>query len=171
MKHSNSIIANEKGSAIVFALLALSILSIIGISSTNTTTTELNIVRNEQIYQTNFYLAESSAYEAALRIENETDPFELIPDSSDHNWLNDDIIDFSVTDNWNDEGQASADVNDNSDSSQFNANASYATVAKGPREGSSLDISSTRLYEFAVFGRSDEFNGNVLVEIGYLKKF
>ncbi len=152
MNHPCSILNNEKGSAIVIALLVLSVLTIIGISSTNISTTELGIVRNEQIYQINFYLAESSAYEAAVRLERESDTTQLIPGTSGHNWLND-------------------DTTDNSDASQFDANATYSAVAKGVRGGSSLDMGSTRLYEFAVFGRSAANNGAELIEIGYLKRF
>ena len=171
MNHSGSILNNEKGSAIVIALLALSVLTIIGISSTNISTTELAIVRNEQIYQINFYSAESSAYEAAIRLERENNPSQLLPGTSGHNWLNDDTVDFSIPANWNDLGQASTDPTDNSDVSQFNANANYSTVLLGVRGGSSLGIDSTRLYEYAVFGRSAINNGTALIEVGYLNRF
>ncbi len=171
MNQHVSILNNEKGSAIVFALLALAALTIIGISSTNISITELGIVRNEQIYQTNFYLAESSAYEGALHIEKESDPLQLIPDTSEYNWLNDDATDFTVATNWNDVGQGSNDATDNSDPSQFDTDTIYSTVAKGVRKGSSLSLGASRLYDFSVFGKSETNNGNAVIEIGYLKRF
>jgi len=54
-------IKNEEGSAIVIAVMILMVVTIIGVSSTNTTTVELQIVRNDGIYKENLYLAEAAA--------------------------------------------------------------------------------------------------------------
>ena len=163
--------SDEEGSAIVLALLALAALTIIGISSTSTTTVELTVVRNEQIYQVNFYQAESCANEAAYYIESETNTFDLIPDYSDLSWMNEDDDDLDLTDssNW----IATGDDDDNAGTSQVDniENANYSTIAKGPRDGSSLDIGASRLYEFSVYGKSESYNGTAVVEIGYLRRF
>ena len=55
----NMIIGNEKGSAIIFALMILVVLTILGISTTSTTEVELKIVSNEKQYQRDFYIADS----------------------------------------------------------------------------------------------------------------
>jgi len=69
MGNKIKIINNEKGSAIVMALIFLSILTIIGISSSVTSTIELQIVRNERIYQRDFYIADSAWKYAAYWLE------------------------------------------------------------------------------------------------------
>ena len=164
---------NEEGSAIVLALLALAILTILGVSSTDTSITELNIVRNEQIYQINFYQAESCANEAALYIEMESDPTkELTPAYTDFKWISDindvNMPDLTKSGNWVDSGN-----NSNSAVSSVKNidNSGYATVAKGPRPNTSVKVTTTRLYEFAIYGKSESLNGNSVVEIGYLRRY
>ena len=70
MFKKNLFIKNEEGSAIVVALMILMVVTIIGVSSSNTTTVELQIVRNDGIYKQNLYLAEAAAQEAIQRIWN-----------------------------------------------------------------------------------------------------
>jgi hypothetical protein len=60
MVEKNFIIGNEQGSAIIYAILILAVLTILGISSTNTSEIELKIVSNERIYQRDFYIADSA---------------------------------------------------------------------------------------------------------------
>jgi hypothetical protein len=60
MVEKNFITGNEQGSAIVFALLILAVVSILGISSINTSDIELKIVSNERLYQRDFYIADSA---------------------------------------------------------------------------------------------------------------
>lgn len=169
----NYILADETGSAMVLALMVLAVLTIIGISAINTSTTELQIVRNEQIYQINFYQAESSAYEAAQRIELETNSDDLLPDLTSFDWINDTTdtggnpVELFISGNWLDDGSPS----DNSDPATINADALYAAISKGVRKGSSLDIAASRLYEYAVFGNAQSNAGSVIIEIGYLKRF
>ncbi|MEH0022020.1 MAG: pilus assembly PilX N-terminal domain-containing protein [Desulfobacter sp.] len=163
---------NEDGSAIIMALLTLAVLTVIGITSASTSRVELTVVRNEQIYQINFYQAESCANEAAYYIESEADTSNLIPDYSDLGWMNtnDGNLDLSDSGNWVSTGD---EDNDNAATSQVGniQNSNYSAIAKGPRDGSSLDIGSSRLYEFAAYGKSESYNGNAVVEVGYLKRF
>ncbi|OGQ89084.1 MAG: hypothetical protein A3J85_01615 [Desulfobacula sp. RIFOXYA12_FULL_46_16] len=163
---------NENGSAIVLALVILAVLTIIGISASTTSTVELKIVRNEKIHNQNFYYAEAGVYEGAQRIEQESNPeVQLIAGTTGYDWLNDNSIDFSTPANWQDLGPASGNVNDNSDPAVVDPTASIAANAKGVRPGSSLDMGSTRLYEYSVFGLSQWNGGRSIIEIGYLKRF
>ncbi len=162
-----NIVENEEGSAIVLALLILVVLTILGISSTNTATVEYKIVHNEKTYQRNFYQAESATMEAAERIEVENNTENLIPALTTLNWVNDETTDLTVTANWVDDGS----VNDNSDPSVVSADAKYATVGRGVARGSSLDVSGSMVHVYSVYGLSRSSNGNVLIEIGYRRRF
>ena len=165
-------INNENGSAIVLALVILAVLTIIGISASTTSTVELKIVRNEKIHTQNFYYAEAGVYEGAQRIEQESNPeVQLIAATTGYDWLNDNAVDFSTSAAWLNLGPASGNVNDNSDPSLIDPNASFATNFKGVRRGGSVDIGSPRMYEYSVFGLSQWNGGQSIIEIGYLKKF
>jgi type IV pilus assembly protein PilX len=155
---------NQQGSALIIVLIVMAVLTLVGLSAINTATVENKIVRNERIYQENFYLAESSVNEAAQKIENETDRDNLLPSSAA--WISDDSsgLDFKDPGSW---------MSDNSEQAAISNQALYSTVSKGVHKGSSLDIgdTNTRLYEYAVFGHGQSQNGSVIVEIGYLKRF
>ena len=68
------ILNNEKGSVIIAALMVLVLLTIIGISSTNVSNTEIKISTHELIYQQHFYRAEGATLEAFLDMEGIEDP-------------------------------------------------------------------------------------------------
>ncbi len=63
------IIEKEEGSAIVIVMLMLAVLTILGISSIDTSTVEMKIVRNERIYQRDFYIADSAWKDGAQWLE------------------------------------------------------------------------------------------------------
>lgn len=65
MKNISSIFANEKGSALVIALLILVLLTLMGISATTTSTIEVQMAGNEKFYEMAFYSAESG-WQSAL---------------------------------------------------------------------------------------------------------
>ncbi len=73
MKKTILILKNEQGSAIVVALLALVLLTIIGVAATQNSITELAIVRNDLLYKDQFFKAEGAAMEAIQWIENAAD--------------------------------------------------------------------------------------------------
>lgn len=58
----------ESGAVLLTTLIILVLLTIIGISAVNITTTDLQISSNNKIYQKNLYLAESAANEAIQHI-------------------------------------------------------------------------------------------------------
>ena len=72
MHKTFSLLLNEKGSVIVFTLMVLTLLTIVGLASINTANTEIEIAGAELIYQSNFYLAEGAAMEAARWLDNNT---------------------------------------------------------------------------------------------------
>ncbi len=73
MDNQVSILNNEKGSVIVLVLIMLALLTILGISSTNTSTTEVMISNNTQRHQLVFYAAESGRKEGAMWLQNFAD--------------------------------------------------------------------------------------------------
>ena len=173
MKTAFQIINNEEGSAIVVALLMIVLLTIIGVSSTNTTSVELQIVRNDHIYKRNFYLSEAAAMEAAQTLENETDRNLLMADGQP--WLKDNTVDMAQLTNWKTDD---SNWNTNSIASlNLPANADtwirFSAVSRGIAQGSSLDMTSqTQLYNFSTYGFYDSTrDGWSLIEIGYRKRF
>ena len=67
-KH-NAIVNNEKGSAMVLALLMLAVLTIIGVSSITTSTIETQIDTNDRLYKMAFYEADGGTEVAREMIE------------------------------------------------------------------------------------------------------
>ena len=59
MMHNHTILKNENGSVIVAAMLILVLLTIIGISATSISNSELNITSNTQLHKMSFFVAES----------------------------------------------------------------------------------------------------------------
>jgi len=53
------ILRNDRGSVLIIALLVLVLLTIIGISATNTTTTDIQIASNEKVHSMAFYAADA----------------------------------------------------------------------------------------------------------------
>jgi hypothetical protein len=160
-------IKNEEGSAIVVALMILMVVTIIGVSSSNTTTVELQIVRNDGIYKQNLYLAEAAAQEAIQRIWNLSRSDPILLENLSPVWLNN--INMGDIDNWdNDE----ADGDDTALISSTDPDASLAVVDAGIAAGGSLDISAeTNAHDFAVYGLGNRNNGRVFIQIGYRERF
>ena len=63
---------NENGSVIVVALIILTLLTILGIASTNTSTLEVRIATNSQDHQLDFYVADSGWKDAAMFLEDQS---------------------------------------------------------------------------------------------------
>jgi Tfp pilus assembly protein PilX len=53
------LLANEKGSVIVLAMIILALLTLVGISAVTTSTTEMNIAANDQLNKMIFYTADA----------------------------------------------------------------------------------------------------------------
>ena len=78
-------LANENGSIIVVTLIMLVLLTLIGISSTNTSSTEVAIAANNQSYQVEFYLADSGWHQGAMWLENRAAPPTWVNSSASDN--------------------------------------------------------------------------------------
>lgn len=74
MMQIKRILENDKGSTIIVALLVLVLLTIIGMSATTNSNTELQITTNSQLYKTAFYAAESGWQEMAVQIVQTNPP-------------------------------------------------------------------------------------------------
>lgn len=74
MNIPNRTFKNEQGSTIIVAMLILICLTLIGISATNTSIYESQIVGNEHRYQIDFYVAESGWKEGAMWLEGLAGP-------------------------------------------------------------------------------------------------
>ena len=65
---------NERGSAIVIALLLLVALTILGVAATNNSVYESTIIGNEHRYQIDFYIADSGWKEGAMWLDSSAGP-------------------------------------------------------------------------------------------------
>jgi Tfp pilus assembly protein PilX len=155
-------LANEEGSALVLALILMAVLTLIGLSTINTTTTEFKIVRNERIYLDNFYKAESAVRESIQDLEG-TSSDDLADRDFPLDWLKqyDEDVDMSDTDVWDSTNSEVSSVDD----------ADFAVVEKGVAQLESLDMSATSsLYDYEARGWGHANGGNVVIKVGYKKR-
>ena len=155
----------ENGVVVVIALIMLVFLTLLGISASSTTQTEMNIARNENGFRQNLYSAECAAMAGAQALENETDVSVLEGLSPD--WLHGSLPDSDIRSdtNWDPSNGHSNQVLDET--------TRYLAVYQGVAEGSSLDIGadSTSLHDFVIYGCSTKNHGEAVVEVGYRKRF
>jgi len=78
------ILKNNRGSAIVIALLILVTLTIIGVAATNTSVFESRIIGNEHRYQIEFYVADSGWKDGAMWLDNAAGPPGLVNPNTDN---------------------------------------------------------------------------------------
>ena len=158
---------NENGSVMLIALLIMALLTIIGVSAINDTTTELQIARNDAIYKINFFQADGSVRQGVQMLEETADPeTDLIPSSSSITWLQD--TNYDPDQAWVYGTNAA-----NSDFTGVRGNsAGYLAEFRGIAGGSGKDMTaSTTLYEYRVYGRSSYNNGDSMVMTGYRIRF
>jgi Tfp pilus assembly protein PilX len=163
-----AVLNNEKGSVIIAALMVLVLLTIIGVASTNISNTEIKISTHELIYQQNFYRAEGATLEAVDVMEDLANPKTTDPD-----WLWDTLDTFTA------ETAADSTLWDGTmtgaDATPEPSNLSdtrFVVVSTGIMEGESLDIGSSKIHRYAIYGRcAPPKRGSTTVEIGYLKAF
>ncbi len=75
MQKITSIINNQQGSVILIAVIILAMLTIIGISATNTSNTEMKITTNALLYNVAFYTADAGIEAGRAVLNNlKTDP-------------------------------------------------------------------------------------------------
>ena len=71
MKDTVQTIANDRGSALVLALLILVLLTLMGISATTTSTIEVQMAGSEKVYDMAFYAAESGWQRSLNWLDNQ----------------------------------------------------------------------------------------------------
>jgi hypothetical protein len=152
-------IKNEQGYFLMVAtLMLLALLTILSIAASNTANTEIQIARNNAIYQRNLYLAEGAALEAVDRLQYDPSPRELgfvVPGLK--------VIDEkNFVDHWDGEAQnATIDA-----SGQTRFVAGY----EGTPPGFSLSMGESRVHSFAIYGRTEK-QGESIIKIGYRKVY
>ncbi len=168
---------NEKGSAIVLAMMVLVVVTIMGITAINLSNTELGIIRNDQIYNQNFYMAEAAVMQAAQIIDSLdgiADYDDLMPSSTTLEWINDNSTgsgtDFTLPANWDDDDLPAAPNNDdNAKHLRFNSNCWYAVNYEGKQAGSSIKSGELSVNTYSLYGLSQLNRGEVLLTIGSKK--
>ena len=162
-----SIINNERGSVILLAVVMLVLLTIVGISTTNTSSIELQIVKNEKMYKKCFYKAEAGAFEAAQKIENDalTNPERVNANTPGTDAFVNNVDNVEVRDiaNW-------YDGTTNFETSIMDTDTLIAATFIPGAAGSSIVVAgtgTTNVCEFIAHGLHKSGKGNVHIEIGF----
>ena len=169
---TTSIIKNEEGAVMIAALLILVLLTIIGIASTNISNTEVKIATHELIHQQNFYRAEGATLQALDLMEGEDNPETVDPPLT---WLTQSLANsdnlLTSGDLYNSTFWESGSADATPEGSTF-SDTNFVVVSGGIVEGESLDMGSTKIHSYTIYGRSaPPRRGAVTVEVGYLKAF
>lgn len=157
---------NEDGYILVLSLFLLMILTILGVSATNTSTTEILMAKSAKFYQENFYEAEAAAMEGAALVRD------AVIDAASFAWLNN-RADLPNPANIRDSANF---IDANSAVSSLSGNARYLVLNRGVVAGDSLLQGAPSRTDLRIYGR---YNcdigagcgrpGEVVVELGYLK--
>ena len=162
-----STLADQQGSALIIAVLFLALMTIIGVTMIRNTTMELQIVRNDQIIKDQVHRAEAAAMEGSQWIEEAA--VATLEDLSSEVFLTQNDINLSSMqfdkNNWK-----ISDVDPVGD--EDNLVAAYRIVD----ETGIIDLTQTNLHTYKVYGYyfrppGHPKRGEVLVEIGYKKRF
>jgi len=159
---------------LIIATVVLMLVTLIGISATTTSMTEVQVATHERTYRQNFFRGEGAAMLAAQRLQNEKSAKELqnLPygEVDDNQWLRRDKSDLPDPDhiyneeNWCTEELISDDAID--------ADSRFFAIYQGIAEGASLGLEqNTALHEYNIYGRGEKNSAAVIIEIGYRKRF
>ena len=132
---------NESGSTLILALMVLAVVTILGLFSINTSTTELAIARNDRLYTIAFYAAEAArGYvppHTGLYGENNITPGSFLSFSSGTPG------DFSL----------------HANSSSFNGTVGYSGFSQAPR-GSGYEVSKFRAHRYEMACKGYDGSGD-----------
>ena len=184
---------NEEGVAIVAVLLILMLLTFVGITATNTTTSEKKMVRSEAIFEKDFFLSESAAMEGVQKMANASTPEELLsglitsnPSASTYGMLIPASSRKPENDLKNiDSNPPNSHSNNNGqiDKGDFSGcpncvsevdpnNNTFRLVVQLPiQSGDSLGLGASRVYSYASYGYSENSGGRAMIKVGYRKRF
>lgn len=160
---------SEEGSVILFVMVLILVLSIYGINSLKSSSSELMISRNHRCYKQNMYQAEAVVMEAASVLDNETEPETKLKPETAEDWLADgttDPVEFAPeTGEWSTGNNAKkSEVIEDGDTS-------YVVVFEGLAPGASLSMGGSQLWQYGVYGKSQLCEGEVGVVAGFRKRF
>ena len=151
------LIFGEEGSVLIIALLVLAFFTLLGVSTFSISTMEMRIIGNENIQKQNLYCAEA----AAMRCAQDMQDTDLRATSPTHlnaiNTVSENDIRSCNFPSQQAFGQLPATI--------------YASISQGIAPGSSLDMTKTRVHDYAVYGWCDNNNNLVMVEVGYRKAY
>ena len=164
---------SQSGLIMPYAVIALVILSILGLMMAQNSMTESTIAGNIKAMKINFYSAEGTAIEAARALENEIDQnlreMKLVlPNTSQITITRDIHISPSNV--------AKSLINPDNSLPHYNtllSNSGFQILARGTAEGESLDVGTTEriTYKYQIFGASDAGGkGRKIIEVGYKRE-
>jgi len=160
------ILGNEDGSVLVVALVMLVLLTIIGISASTTSTIEIQIAGNEKIYKQNFFRAEGGAMDGVQTLENTPTPLTDLAQLDCLSSMDPCVLLAEPTD---------AEIRDNNfpanRTQSLDANSNFFAYQVGPAKASSIAMSKSKIFEYEIYGRSNQTNGQVVIAVGYRKAF
>lgn len=174
-------VGNERGTAIITALLLLVLLTFIALTATDTAIKEKTMVRSEAVFEQNFSFAESAGLEGMQRLENQPKDKleELLPAKLTGASVNKDLLRdaqsdepekiFTVLDT---DGDGVIDKDDTLEISELDGETFRAAILLPIAPGDSLSVTGTasRLYTYNTFGLSEGRGGRVMVRMGYKKR-
>jgi Tfp pilus assembly protein PilX len=79
--HPFSLLNNQRGSALIIALLMLVVLTLLGISATTTSTVELQISGNDKLYKRSFFAADGGTAAGSELVEQNIEDRDWTDDS------------------------------------------------------------------------------------------
>ena len=161
-------LTNQNGSAIVLALMLLSLLTVMGLWSTRKSNTETLIAGNEVARKQTFFRTEGGVIEGGFAIEEAA-----TGDLASHNfdWLTEASAapDMTDPDNWDFDGSG---ADDTAVASTIDSEVGFAAIDKGITHGDSLVMTgATQVRTYAVYSFHDSRNGQALMEVGYKRRF
>jgi hypothetical protein len=159
---------NARGSAIVLALMVLSLLTLIGILATRTSNTEVLIAGNEIQRKMAFYNSEGACMEGVeLLMDRNND--DLVTRPPVPNWVFEAPgPDLTRVDNWDFDGLNGDDTAVASTIKPGGAVA-FSVVERGV-SGSMVMTKKTQVRSYAVFGLNNDRTGRLIVEAGKKRK-
>jgi hypothetical protein len=161
--------SNARGSAIVLALMVLSLLTLIGILATRTSNTEVLIAGNEIQGKMAFYNAEGACMEGVERLMAQAEA-DLVSRPPAPNWVFEAAAAADLTrfENW-DFDDAGGD--DTAVESTFNQGGAVAfAVQERGVSGSMVMTKKTQVRSYAVFGLNNDRTGRLIIEAGKKRK-
>jgi hypothetical protein len=161
-------LTNEKGSAIVLALMLLSLLTVMGIWATRKSNIETLIAGNEVARKMTFYRTEGGVIEGGFTIE-EAATGDL--SSRAPAWLTEKSVAPDMTDplNWDFDNVGGDDT---AVATQIDPEVGFCALDKGVTAGDSLLMTgATQVRTYAVYSFHDSRMGQALLEVGYKRRF